>query len=87
MKKALCLVLAAVLFFSVSAAPVPAEAAENELTILAYICGSDLESDDGQATEDIAEMISSGIGASGTVKVLIATGGCTEWMRYGKGHL
>ncbi|MBQ3278755.1 MAG: hypothetical protein IJG94_06300 [Clostridia bacterium] len=83
MKKALCLVLAAVLFFSVSAAPVPAEAAENELTILAYICGSDLESDDGQATEDIAEMISSGIGASGTVKVLIATGGCTEWKRYG----
>ena len=83
MKRGLSLLLAAVLLASLSLFTVPAAAARNELTILAYICGSDLESNDGQATEDIAEMLSSGIGSSSSVKMLIATGGCTEWQRYG----
>ena len=54
-----------------------------ELTILAYICGSDLESDDGQASGDIREMLSSGIGDSDQVNVMIATGGSTQWQKYG----
>ena len=83
MKKCLSLLLAAALLASLSLFTVPAAAVQNGLTILAYICGSDLESDDGQATEDIAEMLSSGVGSSSAVEVLIATGGCTEWQRYG----
>ena len=60
-----------------------AQAKENEVTILAYICGSDLESEDGEATGDIREMISSGVGNSGTVTAIIATGGSSRWQRYG----
>ncbi|MBR6705060.1 MAG: hypothetical protein IKI84_00060 [Clostridia bacterium] len=79
MKKALSLLLAAVLILAVS----PAPAAEKEWTVLVYICGSDLESENGQASDDIREMISSGIGSSPDVNVLIATGGSREWQGYG----
>ena len=59
-----------------------ARAAVGELTILAYICGADLESDEGQATMDIQEMLASGVGSSGAVSVMMATGGCTQWQRF-----
>ena len=58
------LLAAAVLIGSAVFAGIPQAKAEmNEVTILAYICGSDLESDDGQASGDIREMLSSGIGS------------------------
>ena len=56
---------------------------EQELTILVYVCGSDLESEEGEATGDIREMISSGIGNSGSVSVIMATGGASRWQQYG----
>ena len=66
MKKPLCLLLAAVLGSLLFLRPAPAaRAEERELTILAYICGSDLESKEGEASDDIREMFSSGIGSSG----------------------
>ena len=82
-KKPFCLLLAAVLFSFVFALPAPAaRAGEQEVTILVYICGSDLESQEGEASADIREMVSSGIGSSGEVTVLLATGGASRWNGY-----
>lgn len=49
--------------------------------VLVYICGSDLESEHGSASDDIREMLASGAGASEAVDVLIATGGASRWQR------
>ena len=63
--------------------PVPSVAAEvRDVTILAYVCGADLESKSGEASGDIREMILSGIGNSDAVTALIATGGCSRWQNY-----
>ena len=83
MKKPVCLLLAAVLCSLLFLRAVPAaQAEEKELTILAYICGSDLESKEGEASGDIREMFSSGIGNSDAVTVLLATGGASRWSGY-----
>lgn len=42
-----------------------------------YICGSDLESIDGAATDDIYEMLS--VPADGDLTVVMQTGGAAEW--------
>ena len=84
MKKLVSLLLAAALAFSIlPGALSPARAKENEVTILAYICGTDLESESGEASGDIREMISSGVGNSDAVTAIIATGGSSYWQRYG----
>ena len=80
MKKAVSLLLALILAFST----VPfAQAKEKKMTILAYICGSDLESESGEASGDIREMIASGVGNSDSVTAIIATGGSSKWQKYG----
>lgn len=79
LRRTLCLLLT--LLLALPALPAGAEQAK--WTILVYICGSDLESQTGQASEDIREMLSSGAGASGVVNVLAATGGSARWQRYG----
>lgn len=75
----LCLLLALVL----GVPAVPARAEQAPWTVLVYLCGSDLESRAGQASEDIREILASGAGASGSVNVLAATGGSAMWQRYG----
>ena len=50
-------------------------------TVLVYLNGSDLESQAGEATSDIAEMLESGIGAN--ANVVIETLGTSEWQDYG----
>ena len=83
MKKPFCLLLTAVLLGFLFPRILPAgRAEESELTILAYICGSDLESRSGEASADIREMVSSGIGNTGEVTVLLATGGASQWNGY-----
>ena len=83
-KKLFSLLLALALAASVCPlAAAPGLAEGNKVTILAYVCGSALESEDGEATDDIREMISSGIGKSGALTVLVATGGCSRWQKYG----
>lgn len=57
--------------------------AEREWTILAYMCGSDLETTDGEASYDIREMLASRAGASERAEVLLATGGTKKWFNYG----
>ena len=83
MKKRFCVLLALVMISTLFTLPATgAQEGERELTILMYICGSDLESEEGEASEDIREMASSGIGASGEVSVLLATGGTSRWSGY-----
>jgi len=50
-------------------------------TIMVYMNGSDLESEAGEATEDISEMLASGIGEN--VNVIIQTMGTKDWQNYG----
>ena len=49
-------------------------------TVMIYMNGSDLETNAGEATTDIEEMISSGIGEK--VNVIIQTMGTKEWQDY-----
>ncbi|MBR1476617.1 MAG: hypothetical protein IJ608_01490 [Lachnospiraceae bacterium] len=50
-------------------------------TIMIYMNGSDLESEAGEATRDISEMLSSGIGEN--VNVILQTMGTKRWHDYG----
>ena len=66
MKRLLPLLLALLTAFAPASGRLPrALAEENDLTVLVYLCGSDLEAENGQATDDIREMVSSGVGSSG----------------------
>lgn len=47
-------------------------------TVFVYLCGSDLESEDGSATDDMLEMIDGAV-ASG-VRFVVETGGANEWL-------
>jgi hypothetical protein len=49
----------------------------DQVTVMIYMCGSDLESDGGAATADINEMLYAN--ASEQVNVVIQTGGASEW--------
>ena len=59
--------------------PVKAKAARST-TVLIYLNGSDLESDAGEATADMAEMLASGVGEN--TNVVIETLGTREWHNY-----
>ncbi len=50
-------------------------------TIMVFMNGSDLESDAGEASKDLSEMIASGIGNK--VNVIVQTMGTKNWKRYG----
>ena len=53
-------------------------AAQNDdWAIYWYLCGSDLESDYGSATEDLSELLEADIPEN--VKIVIETGGSSEW--------
>lgn len=54
------------------------KASVDKRTVMIYIVGSDLESDGGAATEDIAEMITAQIDPA-KVDVLLCAGGSKEW--------
>lgn len=51
-------------------------------TIMLYICGSNLESDYGSASDDIGEILQVS-GQPEDVNIIIETGGTTKWHRYG----
>lgn len=50
---------------------------EDVVTLMIYMCGSDLESKYGTASVDINEILSADI--SENVNILIQTGGCIDW--------
>lgn len=47
------------------------------VTIMVYMCGTDLESRSGMATNDLNEMANASIGEN--VNLLVYTGGCSSW--------
>lgn len=47
------------------------------VTVMVYMCGTDLESQSGMATSDLSEMAKAGLGSN--VNVIIYTGGCRSW--------
>lgn len=47
------------------------------VTIMVYLCGTDLESRSGMGTSDLQEMIASNLGKQ--VNLLVYTGGCKNW--------
>ena len=55
-----------------------AQEGERRLTLMVYLCGSNLESEYGLATSDIWEMTANGSPGSG-VSVLLMTGGTRQW--------
>ena len=50
---------------------------EDVVTIMVYLCGTDLESRSGMGTSDLQEMASANIGSK--VNLLVYTGGCSSW--------
>lgn len=49
----------------------------DQITIMVYMCGTDLESRSGMASSDMQEMAAAKFGDN--VNLLIYTGGCNEW--------
>lgn len=47
------------------------------VTIMVYMCGTDLESRSGMATKDLQEMLNADL--SDKVNLIVYTGGCTRW--------
>ena len=50
---------------------------EDDITIMIYMCGTDLESNYAMATRDLQEMLAST--RSDKIKIVLFTGGCTRW--------
>ena len=50
---------------------------KDKVTIMVYMCGTDLESKYGMATNDLVEMTKATIGDN--VNVIVETGGCKKW--------
>ena len=49
----------------------------DSVTVMVYMCGTDLESRGGMATKDLLEMTRAKL--SDKVRVVVYTGGCTKW--------
>lgn len=54
---------------------------QDTITIMVYMCGTDLESRGGMASNDIAEMCAATL--SNKINILIYTGGCKGWKTQG----
>ena len=50
---------------------------QDDVTIMVYMCGTDLESRSAMATRDLVEMTNAKLGDH--VRILAYTGGCTKW--------
>ena len=56
---------------------VPLGGGKDTVTVMIYMCGTDLESKYGMATSDLQEMTGAVIGSN--VNVIVETGGCKMW--------
>lgn len=54
---------------------------QDTVTIMVYMCGTDLESKHGMATNDLSEMLKASFGDN--VKIIVLTGGCKQWKTNG----
>ncbi len=53
----------------------------DQVTVMVYMCGTDLESKNGMASNDLAEMASATL--SDRVNIIVYTGGCKAWKTSG----
>lgn len=67
--------------FTATVGRVEAPASARSATVLVYLNGSDLESEAGEASADISEMLKSGIGTN--ANVVIQTLGTKQWQDHG----
>ena len=56
---------------------VPVGNGNDRVTIMVYMCGTDLESKYGMATKDLQEMLNAKL--SDKINLIIETGGCSKW--------
>ena len=56
---------------------VPLGGGQDTVTVMVYMCGTDLESNYGMATSDLKEMLDAAI--ADNVNVIVETGGCRMW--------
>ena len=56
---------------------------QDTVTIMVYVCGTDLESKNGMATRDIREMLNANYGDN--VNIIVYAGGCKQWQENGIG--
>ena len=78
-RRMLCLLFVTALLFAALLFPAVSRAEEKkDLTLMIYMCGSNLESDYGAATADMEEMAASGVD-TGRVNVLVMNGGSLAW--------
>ncbi len=77
---AAAIAISAFLIFSPSdgGGETPAAAASGSTTLMVYMLGSDLEGKAGAGTDDLEEMLASGVDAA-NVNVLVYTGGAKKW--------
>ncbi|MBQ8921320.1 MAG: peptidase C11 [Oscillospiraceae bacterium] len=54
---------------------------QDTVTMMVYICGTDLESKSGMASSDISEMLSASVGNN--INLILYTGGCKQWKSVG----
>ncbi len=73
MKKTIAILLALMLCITLCASA----SAEEDWTVFVYICGSDLESDNAMATENMEQMIDAETGAN--IRFVVQTGGASCW--------
>ncbi len=89
MKKRLVLPVILALLFCAAQTARPASASgadRKKLTLMVYMCGSNLESRFGSASADIQEMLDSGFD-SDEINLLVMTGGSEKWaMGFGAGE-
>ena len=52
-------------------------ASSDSVTVMVYMCGTDLESKSGMATTDLEEMVSATLGSN--INVILETGGASTW--------
>ncbi len=50
---------------------------QDKVTVMVYLCGTDLESKSGMATRDLIEMTNATL--SNNLRIVVYTGGCTKW--------
>lgn len=77
-KRFLSLLLTAVLLLSCMATTVFAEPAKKKVTVMLYLCGTDLESKNGQATRDLGKILNSKYNTD-EITVIALAGGCASW--------
>jgi len=77
MKKLLCVIFVLLLALA-CLLPASAQSTQQKLTLMIYMCGSNLESSYGSASADLQEMFAAAPGLQ-DVSVLIMNGGSTRW--------